>query len=412
MKRILSTSLLAVMTAAALLSSCKEKEEPVKTFSGTITIDESALGEAPSPGSYDVTLNNVGTGQTVAYTTDGTSVAVSDIVPGIYNITAQANGTLGGSTYNYIGTASNVTLDATVVDAIKVSVAATKASALIFKEIHYNATKTLPNESGKTSTYLKDTFFEIYNNSDATVYLDGICLGDPLGATTFDFSAQAANLKHPVQDYIFIGTYVWQIPGNGTQYPLAPGESCIIAASAINHAATANTLDLSTAEFEAICQKYIDKGGQTDANAINLNLRCTVKETGLGNQLGNFVGTAWALFYPSEGLRKDGEYLESNKANNYGQEVLISDVLDAVECVKNETTDKKLVNVLDAGKVWCATTGGNQSIVRKTAGYASDGRVIYQDTNNSSVDFEVNAKPEIRRGGAKRPSWSSWKTAQ
>ena len=111
-------------------------------------------------------------------------------------------------------------------------------------------------------------------------------------------------------------------------------------------------------------------------------------------------------------LRKDGEYLESNKANNYGQEVLISDVLDAVECVKNETTDKKLVNVLDAGKVWCATTGGNQSIVRKTAGYASDGRVIYQDTNNSSVDFEVNAKPEIRRGGAKRPSWSSWKTAQ
>ena len=264
-------------------------------------------------------------------------------------------------------------------------------------------------KDSQSARYLKDTFFEIYNNSEETVHADGICLGDVLSYKVYDFSDKLEN----AEDYIFIGTYVWQIPGSGKEYPIEPGESIVIAASAIDHSAIAETVDLSTAEFEAICDKYKEKGGQADANAINLILACTIKETGLGNQLGRFTDAAWCIFYPSVPLRKDGEYLESNHANNYGLEVLKADVLDAVDCLKTENPDdKRLENVLDAGWIKCETTGGNQSIVRKVEETLPDGRIKLQDTNNTTEDFTVDGKPEIRRYGAKRPSWSTWTTAQ
>ena len=142
-------------------------------------------------------------------------------------------------------------------------------------------------------------------------------------------------------------------------------------------------------------------------------LVCTIKESGLGNQLGKFTDGAWALFYPSVPLRKDGEYLESNHANNYGLEVLKTDVLDAIDLLKSENPDdKRLESELDAGWIKCATTGGNQSVVRKISGKRENGSIILQDTNNTTEDFTVSDSPRIRRDGAKRPGWSNWTTAQ
>ncbi|MDR0582207.1 MAG: DUF4876 domain-containing protein [Prevotellaceae bacterium] len=37
-----------------------------------------------------------------------------------------------------------------------------------------------------------------------------------------------------------------------------------------------------------------------------------------------------------------------------------------------------------------------------------DGRNIYQDTNNTTNDFEVQDTPAIRRNGANKPSWNTW----
>jgi hypothetical protein len=396
-----------IIAAFALFSIAACQQEPVITsVDWTPVLDESALGDAPQPDSYKVTLTNIGTEEVVSGDFRPSSPAVFRLVPGIYNVTVQAHGSMGGRAFNYIGSASSVSITGKETSYDPIKIEATASSALVFKEIHYNA--SMVYESA-TARYLKDTFFEIYNNSDETVYADGICLGDPLSHKVYDFSAK---LEHP-EDYVFIGTYVWQVPGNGTQYPIAPGESFIIAASAIDHSKTAATLDLSSAEFETICDKYKEKGGQADANAINMILACTIKETALGNQFGKFVDGAWCIFYPSVPLRKDGEYLESNHANNYGLEVLKADVLDAVDCLKTENPDdKRLENVLDAGWIRCETTGGNQSIVRKVAETLPDGRIRLQDTNNTTEDFTVNNKPEIRRYGVKRPSWSTWTTAQ
>ncbi|MBO4565614.1 MAG: DUF4876 domain-containing protein [Bacteroidales bacterium] len=392
-----------ILLALAMAAACNP--EPVITdVEWTPVIDESALGDAPSPGSYKVTLTNIGTEEVVTGELVTASPAAFVLVHGIYNVVIQAHGSFGGRAFNYIGTANSVSITGKEESYEAIKISASASSALIFKEIHYNASKVL---SGSGS-YLKDTFFEIYNNSSETVYADGICIGDPMSYKVFSFEGKIDN----PEDYIFIGTYVWQIPGSGSDYPIAPGESFVIAASAIDHTKVAATLDLSTAEFETICDKYKDKG-QADANAINMTLACTVKESGLANQFGKFTDSAWCIFYPSRPLRKDGEYLESNHANNYGLEVLKSDVLDAIDCLKTENPDdKRLESGLDAGWIKCATTGGNQSIVRKVAETLEDGRIVLQDTNNTTEDFTVNDKPEIRRYGVKRPSWSTWTTAQ
>ncbi len=397
-----------ILAALVLAAFCAcDKTPKVVTVKWLVEIDESALGDAPSPGAYKVSLTNIGTEEVKEISVVGTRSEAIDILPGVYNITAQAHGSLGGKAYNYIGSLSSVTISGLQDELVSiVEVSATASSALVFKEIHYNASMVSGSASAR---YLKDSFFEIYNNSEETVYADGICLGDVLSHKVYDFSDKLPNAS----DYVFMGTYVWQIPGSGKDYPIAPGESFVIAASAIDHSKTAESLDLSTAEFETICDKYKEKGGQPDANAVNMALVCTIKESGLGNQFGRFTDAAWALFYPSVPLRKDGEYLESNHANNYGLEVLKTDILDAIDLLKTENPDdKRLEPVLDAGWIKCATTGGNQSVVRKVESTRADGSIILQDTNNTTVDFTVNDKPEIRRYGVKRPSWSTWTTAQ
>ena len=94
-----------------------------------------------------------------------------------------------------------------------------------------------------------------------------------------------------------------------------------------------------------------------------------------------------------------------------GKNVSINEVIDAVELVgnANQVQLKRVPAVLDAG---AATVGGtylSKSVARKIKSTLPDGRNIYYDTNNSSYDFEVMDVPEIRRNGAKTPSWNTWK---
>ena len=75
----------------------------------------------------------------------------------------------------------------------------------------------------------------------------------------------------------------------------------------------------------------------------------------------------------------------------------------------NETkiTQKRMPAILDAGATWVGGTYLAKSVTRKVSDIMEDGRVIYQDTNNSLEDFEV-VTPVLRRNGAGRPSWNTW----
>jgi predicted component of type VI protein secretion system len=89
----------------------------------------------------------------------------------------------------------------------------------------------------------------------------------------------------------------------------------------------------------------------------------------------------------------------------------IESVVDALENVgnTNQMELKRMPAVLDAGAATVNGTYVAKSVARKVKETRPDGRVILQDTNNSTEDFEVMDLPQIRRYDAQAPSWNTWK---
>jgi hypothetical protein len=195
--------------------------------------------------------------------------------------------------------------------------------------------------------------------------------------------------------------------GNGTDYPVKPGESIIIAQWGVDHTAEGrnpnSNLDLSGADFEA----YVGTNATlVDGAALNMN-RVVLIGYSAPQWLATVFGPAYVLFYPSEPLENDN-FIQDANSSSKSREIPVKDVLDAVEFVKNEASVslKRVPTVLDAGALWADSYSGT-SFYRKTKETLASGQVIYQDTNNSTNDFETGA-PVVRRNGAGVPSWNTW----
>jgi hypothetical protein len=90
-------------------------------------------------------------------------------------------------------------------------------------------------------------------------------------------------------------------------------------------------------------------------------------------------------------------------------------ILDAVEAIDNESkmNAKRLPGVLDAGITWVGATYNGLGVSRKLSldeqGHPlqrENGAYIYQDTNNSTDDFERGVVPVLRRNKAGMPEWN------
>ena len=415
-KSILFVASLAIAGAAIL--SCT-KESKVKAISVAAVISEEGIEEGlPKPETYDVTFTNTSTMQSVTVQTENGTAVATGILPGIYNVSASAITVDGGSAYNYAGAVSNVNFVADN-DQVTIKVSAVKESALVFKEIYYSGCTVVPPsaEDSWGTKYFRDQFYEIYNNSSETVYLDGLCLAATIFAN-YDFSTiYVYDIENP-ENYVFAQD-IWRFPGDGTTYPVQPGESVIVAQWATDHTAAnlsqgKSPVNLSGVEFETFI-KEMSLGGIsiTDEAAVNLEYAANAKGYTTPQWSPSVSGSRYVLFKPSIEIRTSDFLAPTNEtaaAQNLAVEILISDIIDAVEAIADETNIqyKGLPISLDAGYIWCSNTYSGESISRKIKETKEDGRIVYQDTNNTCNDFEVNATPVIRRNGAKVPSWNTW----
>lgn len=409
MKKILIAFSIA-FAAVALATSCKE-DNPVKTITVTATVDASAIDASIElPDSYEVTFTNTATSVAVSATTENNIATVSGILPGIYNVSVSASTASSAKVYTLSGSASNCSLTEDNQNVV-LTLAATAESALIFKEIYYAGA---PGDS----YYFRDQFYEIYNNSSETVYADGLCIAETAFAN-YDFSViYEYGIENP-EKYVFVQD-VFQVPGEGHTYPVAPGESFVIAQWATNHKAEnlsngTSPVDLSGAEFEAFVGESTTWNGitLTDEAAINLNHVVNAKGYDMPQWLTPTGGSRYILFYPSSPLRTSDFIVPTNTSatSTAGTaEVLITDVLDGVEVIGDETrlSTLGLPNAIDAGYIIGPESYTGKSISRKVASTTEDGRKIYVDTNNTTNDFEINDSAELRRNGAGVPSWNTW----
>ena len=392
---------LAAAGLALLASSCRKDEVVPVTVS--VTVDESALVDVPLPDTYTVTLTNLSTAQTLSSETENLTATFLSVVPGLYSVSASASSSEGGVTWNYSGTVATADISSEG-QTISVQVASSESAALVFKEIYYSC-------SG--DYYIREQFYEIYNNSDAVVYLDKLCIAEVKyydsinGMTPYNFQ-----IENP-ENYVFAQN-VWQIPGNGTDYPLQPGESVVIAQWATDHSRgdlnPASAIgDLRSAEFEALTEETtVGTVVITDNPAVNLLHPVMAYE--LPQWLTSTGGPTMVIFYPEYELNSV-DMIAAEGLYGGAREIPREWILDGVNTVENETLIQYLTlpSDIDAGVIWCDKgTYGGQSIARKVSETREDGRVIYMDTNNTSNDFEVMEKPELRRNGAGIPSWNTW----
>ncbi|MFD2599002.1 DUF4876 domain-containing protein [Sphingobacterium corticis] len=376
-------------------------------------------------------------------------ITLRDLVPGVYsiNVTLQIPAadysTLSGSNQeddfflNFSlpnkGIYADEILNATLIPASTVG-------GFVIKQIYY-----LGSDIKKGANF-RDNFIEIYNNSSQRLYADSLLIITVFGnqgkvsndwtlpgTTQYDWS-KSINMDlskgDPNTEFIYAKA-LFEIPSDATgkRYPVDPGESIIIAATAANHAGSyvdvngktitvenpELTVDLRDADFEVNTADYNKRIGDTRAPMAS-----DIDNLDVDNVYIHFMSNSkeWLLdpkARESYAIAKVDRTVDVSKLPTYSKpedrnvtssttlypQFPIKYIIDAVEIktmVTKEITARRLPIRLDAG----ATYGpgeqySSQSVVRRTA-KSVNGRRILKDTNNSNNDFGYLQRADATKG--------------
>lgn len=325
------------------------------------------------------------------------------LVPGIYSITVSGSLTdTDGTEYYMNGGIVNAAIYPGN-SSFDISVDGMKVSPLIFQEIYY---------CGSPKNYFRDQFYEIYNNSLHTIYLDSIYF-----AQLYPLTATQKLPTWPESDgdnYIYAAR-VWKFPGNGQDYPLKSGETVVLSQFAANHQLAIynpnSPVDCSSSDFEFnMNNKNFPDQPATDMVHVFYNGKASMGS--VPQFLTPVFGGAFAIFKVPAGDEWDPVNDTNMRTRDLSKsgttlyaKIPISYVYDAVECGNNENsiTGKRVPSVLDAGMTWVGATyiakGVARRLARDTDGnyiYREDGSPVFQDTNNSTDDFLRLVTPALR----------------
>ena len=345
-------------------------------------------------------------------------VEMDGVIPGIYTITV--SGTVlnaDGDEFYVNGNLVNKALFGNV-NEVDVMTQGLKVSPLVFKEIYYAGSRS---ETG--GVYFRDQFYEIYNNSSSVLYLDGLYIAN--------LTPSKSTLTLPVWpeedgDNYAYAERVWKFPGNGTDYPLEPGESCVISQFAANHQLPQynplSPIDGSTSEFE-FNMNNANFPDQPAYDMVHVFYDGKAEMGTVPQYLTSVFGPAMVLFQVPQGETWDPVNDASMKttdlskpnSDTYYAKIPVKYVLDAVECIDNESkvNAKRMPAVLDAGITYVGATYCGLGVARKLSLDENgepirreNGALIFQDTNNSTDDFERGVVPMLSRYDVKMPSWN------
>lgn len=392
---------LAVLFAAALgFSACSDDEGvSMSDVSISATVNTTIEGLQITSGTYTFENVNTSAKTDVSYPT-----SLIQLADGLYNVTFIGKGTYSQNgtsvEVNVQGVQQNVTVSG---GSCKLDLTAhvvnTGDADFVIAEIFLPGTY---NEAGKQ--YNGDQYVRIYNNSDTVLYADGLVFMESQFTTTQKYQSVDPDIMN---EAIAVGSVV-VVPGNGTDYPIQPGESFIICDNAINHKeANPNSIDLSNANFEW----YIESKQDVDNPAVpNMDIYyCYTKTIWILNKQGN---RAYAIGRLLEGMTKEqyiADYtydytyvLQSGTVSKPQSKYKFPNewVIDAVNIgATNEWQWNVTAAELDMGHTYIGvnnTVAENigKCVMRKVA-YTDNDREVLQDTNNSTVDFTPAATPSL-----------------
>ncbi len=416
-KYILHALCFGVLAAGA--GSCTEQFKEVGKAQEaemiSIAVKPNIMADSPDIPPLQVRFESQENSYTVTAPVSATGVtSVENIVPGKYNITISGR----DETASYAGGVTQQALISTrgADNPIQIKVMMSQFGAVCFKEIFTNCSSNSSLGSGSEAYYKKDQYYEIYNNSDEVFYLDSLCITTLQPDVNFYMSEFNTWTDADADDYVY-AALIWIIPGSGTDYPLQPGQSAVIASLALNHKQPTfnpdSPADLRSAEFEA----WIPEMSATVSDNPALNMKIYMGTSGnIGaSWFTNIYGCAYALFKATGPVIEENDVRIPIGKTRRHYRIRIDRCLDVVEVVRDEATkqNKRVSPVLDEGAITAGGIYKSISFVRKTdaAKTAAAGRIVLMDTNNTNVDFELQSPPVLRRGlntATSIPSWNTW----
>lgn len=388
---------IAILVAAGLfLTGCMDPGVPYapEDLTGLTVQAVWPEGFAPAQGA-SVTVENVSGGVTYRLSTNASGHASTRLPDGVYRIIV-SDRTRPGDVFN--GGTDKLVLageDRTV----EVPLFHSTPSQLVIKEIYTGGCSKEPQEG----TYQSDKYLLVHNNDMETVWLDSLCIGTlaPYNSTAVNHWADASG-QLPTA-FVPIIQAVWMVPGDGTRFPLEPGQDAIICLNgAIDHAAQyPHSVNLDRPDCFVCYNPLFANTTYHPAPGPNIRqdhiLELVIK-VGQANAYTISVSSPTAVLFKAKGIDiydfvKDSQNLQLTPGSTVDWVVTIPTdwVLDGVEVFDGRSSNngKRLISSIDAGYVTQSEPFKSHSLLRNTdeAASAALGYEVLQDTNNSSNDF-------------------------
>jgi hypothetical protein len=321
---------------------------------------------------------------------DGT-VAIPDLVAGDYIVeasrwlTAAERAELAGGDDGDGFATRTVLRTGTGVGSTAIAVPASRRHGLVISEWAFNH-GGIPG----VGAYDLDGFLELYNNSDTTIYLDGMVVAEGFRNGVLDSPAFPCSESRPFREDT-AGIWSWgmqRFPGTGHAYPLQPGEAKTIATDAVDHRPFfPDALDLRNADFEFSGPADID-----NPQVPNLTDIGWVRYEGHGLEFGGLGIVAFVAlpFEPSaltKGNAGGADYVRIPRA-------LILDVLTIRSNLASPPVAEcpRLV-APNIDRDWSDVRGTDgfvehrYSVSRRPSPERIDGRTVLWHTKDSASDF-------------------------
>ncbi len=396
---------LCVLPVFLFFTGCKDDDEVAQNYEVTVTVKAPSGVDIGDVTDLEVVAANTISGEeeTVAATN---GIASFTLKAGTYDFRAT------GETEEYALNGVKSGVDVFSNQSVEIDLAIASGGGLVFKEIYF---------TGIMSYYFLDFFVEIYNNSNETQYLDGIILAPvEQGVNGNVTQASGTNLwdqSTELGDRYPLACVTAYFPGTGKQYPLEPGKGVVIASRAIDH--TQRTLvndtqlpspvDLSHADWEIYVEGASGTGDTDNPDVPNL-LSAYMNSTRPDFIFNSRNGQAIIMVRLPEGqsppnFAADAANIVTKPTIGYANQFLAiprAYVIDAVDIVFANPTNrfKLLKNEDDMGMTWVDGSNDGSLVNAENSGKSlrrkviaiTDGRVVYKDTNNSSVDFNAGGQ--------------------
>ncbi len=203
----------------ALLSlfgvACTDTSTDPLDIRGHLSVTMPADVDAGAVTGGSVSFYNVSNGITTTVPAPNPADISFSVLPGLYNISYSARCPLdGGVEADVRAQALGVTVAAASQAVTLTAFAIVPVNDLIISEVYFTGSLQTSGDQ-----YYGDQYFRLYNNTDHTVYADGLTIFESQFLTTqkFDYTPDIMGEAVSVDA-------LYTIPGSGREYPVEPGE--------------------------------------------------------------------------------------------------------------------------------------------------------------------------------------------